>query len=90
MARKSEIVEETEIYIKYNGYIDREKIIADKLKRLNFIEINKNIDYNSLKSLTIEARQKLSKIKPKTIGEASRIPGISPNDINVLLVLLGR
>ncbi|MDR3327040.1 MAG: tRNA uridine-5-carboxymethylaminomethyl(34) synthesis enzyme MnmG [Prevotellaceae bacterium] len=88
--RREEIVEETEILIKYKGYIDREKLLADKIKRLDFIEIKNEIDYNSLQSLTIEARQKLSKHKPKTIGEASRIPGVSPNDINVLLVLMGR
>jgi tRNA uridine 5-carboxymethylaminomethyl modification enzyme len=88
--RREEIIEEAEILIKYKGYIDREKLLADKIKRLDFIEIKNEIDYNSLQSLTIEARQKLSKHKPKTIGEASRISGVSPNDINVLLVLMGR
>ena len=88
--RKEEILEAAEILIKYSGYIDREKMIADKLSRLEYINIPASIDYNSLQSLSTEARQKLSSIRPKTIGQASRIPGVSPNDINVLLVLLGR
>ena len=88
--RKEEILEAAEILIKYSGYIDREKIIVDKLSRLEYINIPASIDYNSLQSLSTEARQKLSSIRPKTIGQASRIPGVSPNDINVLLVLLGR
>ena len=88
--RKEEILEAAEILIKYSGYIDREKMIADKLSRLEYINIPASIDYNTLQSLSTEARQKLSSIKPKTIGQASRIPGVSPNDINVLLVLLGR
>ena len=88
--RKEEILEAAEILIKYSGYIDREKMIADKLSRLEYINIPASIDYNSLQSLSTEARQKLSSFRPKTIGQASRIPGVSPNDINVLLVLLGR
>lgn len=88
--RKEEILEAAEILIKYSGYIDREKMIADKLSRLEYINISASIDYNTLQSLSTEARQKLSSIRPKTIGQASRIPGVSPNDINVLLVLLGR
>ena len=88
--RKEEILEAVEILIKYSGYIDREKMIADKLSRLEYINIPASIDYNTLQSLSTEARQKLSSIRPKTIGQASRIPGVSPNDINVLLVLLGR
>ena len=88
--RKEEILEAAEILIKYSGYIDREKMIADKLSRLEYINIPASIDYNTLQSLSTEARQKLSSIRPKTIGQASRIPGVSPNDINVLLVLLGR
>ena len=88
--RKEEILEAAEILIKYSGYIDREKMIADKLSRLEYINITASIDYNTLQSLSTEARQKLSSIRPKTIGQASRIPGVSPNDINVLLVLLGR
>lgn len=89
-SRKEEILEAAEILIKYSGYIDREKMIAEKLSRLEYINIPEKLDYNSLQSLSTEARQKLTAIKPKTIGQASRIPGVSPNDVNVLLVLLGR
>ena len=88
--RREEIIEATEIRIKYAGYIDRERMIADKLQRLENIKLPKTINYNSLMQLTIEARQKLSKIRPETIGQASRVPGISPADINILLVLMGR
>jgi tRNA uridine 5-carboxymethylaminomethyl modification enzyme len=85
-----EILEAVEIRIKYSGYIQREKTAADKLSRLENIKIEDRFDYHSILSLSTEAREKLSKINPKTIGQAHRIPGISPNDINVLLVLLGR
>lgn len=85
-----ETVEEAEIQIKYNGYIQREKHIAEKLHRLEEIAIPDDFDYMSIQSLTIEARQKLIRIRPKTIGQASRIPGVSPADINVLLVKFGR
>ena len=88
--RHEEIVEAAEIRIKYSGYIERERAIADKLQRLDHIRISDKTDYSTLQSLSTEARQKLQKIKPETIGQASRIPGVSPNDINVLLVLLGR
>lgn len=88
--RKEEILEAVEIQIKYSGYIDREKIIADKINRLEHIIIKGKINYNELQSLSTEARQKLTKIDPETIAQASRIPGISPSDINILLVLLGR
>ncbi len=88
--RREEILEATEIQIKYSGYIERERAIADKLHRLENIKIENKFDYNSIQSLSTEARQKLTKINPQTIGQASRIPGVSPNDINVLLVLLGR
>ena len=88
--RKEEIVESTEINIKYKGYIEREKLAADKLHRLDNIRLPKDFDYNSVQSLSTEARQKLSRIQPNTIGEASRIPGVSPNDVSVLLVLMGR
>lgn len=88
--RREEIVEATEIRIKYSGYIERERMIADKLQRLENIKIPKTVDFNSLQQLTIEARQKLSKIRPQTIGQASRVPGVSPADVNILLVLLGR
>jgi len=88
--RKEEIIESAEIIIKYAGYIEREKLIADKLHRLENIPLKDRVDYNAVQSISTEARQKLIKINPETIGHASRIPGISPNDINVLLVLLGR
>ncbi len=87
---REEVVESTEINIKYQGYIERERIAADKLQRLDGIRIPRNFDYNRLQSLSTEARQKLSKIQPSTIGEASRIPGVSPNDVSVLLVIMGR
>lgn len=85
-----EIIEEAEIQIKYKGYIERERFMADKMLRLENIKIYSDFNYNSLSSLSIESRQKLSKIKPTTIGQASRIPGVSPADINVLLVYFGR
>ena len=88
--RKEEIIEAAEVLIKYQGYIDRERMIADKIHRLESIRIKGKFDYNSLNSLSTEARQKLIKIDPETLAQASRIPGISPSDINVLLVLLGR
>lgn len=89
-SRKEEIIEATEVCLKYEGYIEREKQIAEKLQRLEHIPLLGRVDYNSIKSLSTEARQKLIKINPETIGQASRIPGISPSDVNVLLVLLGR
>ena len=85
-----EVIEEAEIQIKYKGYIEREKFIAKKLHRLENISIPDNFDYFSMNALTIEARQKLDRIRPTTIGQASRIPGVSPADINVLLVKFGR
>jgi tRNA uridine 5-carboxymethylaminomethyl modification enzyme len=88
--RKAEIIEAAEISIKYDGYIKREKIIADKISRLENIRIQDKFDYNSISSLSTEAKQKLTKINPKTLAQAGRIPGISPSDINVLLVLLRR
>lgn len=88
--RRNEIFEAAEIFIKYSGYIDREMSVADKMVRLEGIKIDRKFDYKEIASLSTEARQKLEKIQPKTIGQASRIPGISPSDINVLLILLGR
>lgn len=88
--RKGEIVEAAEVRIKYKGYIDRERIIANKIHRLESIRIKGKFDYANLQSLSTEARQKLIKIDPETLAQASRIPGISPSDINVLLVLMGR
>ena len=89
-SRKEEIIEAAEILIKYSGYIKREQIIADKINRLENIRIKGKFDYNSIQSLSTEARQKLTRIDPDTIAQASRVPGISPSDINILLVLLGR
>lgn len=85
-----EVIDEAEIQIKYRGYIEREKLIAEKLRRLENITIPADFDFHSIQSLTIEARQKLSRIRPLTIGQASRIPGVSPADVNVLLVRFGR
>ena len=88
--RKNEILEGAEIAIKYEGYINREKLLADKLDKLENISIEDKFVYNEIKSLSKEARQKLTNINPKTIGQAKRILGVSPADINVLLVMLGR
>lgn len=89
-SRRSEIQEAAEILIKYNGYIKREQLIADKISRLENIRIKGKFDYSSILSLSTEARQKLARIDPETIAQASRIPGISPSDINILLVMSGR
>jgi tRNA uridine 5-carboxymethylaminomethyl modification enzyme len=86
----SEIIEQTEVHVKYAGYIDKEKRNADKLSRLENVSIPDSFDYHKVKSLSTEARQKLSKIKPVTISQASRISGVSPSDISVLLVYMGR
>ena len=88
--RRQEIVEAAEVQIKYAGYISREKAVAQKIARLEAIRLPRSINYDQLQQLTIEARQKLSRIRPETIGQASRIPGVSPADVNILLVLLGR
>lgn len=85
-----EAIEETEIQIKYEGYILRERQAAEKLQRLDRIPLPENYDYNQLQSLSTEARQKLNRIQPRTISQASRIPGVSPNDVSVLLVMMGR
>ncbi len=85
-----EIIEQTEIQVKYSGYIDKEKNNADKLNRLENVKIPANFDYSKLKSMSIEARQKLEKIQPVTISQASRISGVSPSDVSVLLVYMGR
>ncbi len=89
-SRQEEIVESAEVIMKYAGYIEREKLIADKLQRLEHISLTGRLNYSELQSISTEARQKLIKINPETIGQASRIPGISPSDVNVLLVMLGR
>lgn len=88
--RREEITEAAEILIKYDGYIKREKLIADKINRLENIRIKGKFNYTNIVALSTEARQKLSRIDPETIAQASRIPGVSPNDISILLVLMGR
>jgi len=89
-SRKEEIVEAAEILMKYNGYIKREQLIAEKVNRLEHIVIRGKFNYETIQTLSTEARQKLKRIDPETIAQASRIPGISPSDINILLVLIGR
>ncbi len=88
--RRDEIVEAAEILIKYGGYIQRERELAEKARRLECVKLPAGMDYNSLQALSTEARQKLTAIRPATIGQASRIPGVSPADINILLVMLHR
>ncbi len=85
-----EMLEQTEIQVKYSGYIQKEKNNADKLNRLEDIKIPKNFDYSRIKSMSYEAREKLNKVQPTSISQASRISGVSPNDISVLLVYMGR
>ena len=89
-ARRDEIIEAAEILIKYQGYIERERVIADKIQRLENLKLRGKIVYSDVKELSTEARQKLERIDPDTVAQASRIPGISPSDINILLLLLGR
>ncbi len=89
-SRREEIVEAAEIQIKYSGYIEREQMIADKITRLENIKIKDKFDYMSIQQISTEARQKLARINPETIAQAARISGISPSDINILLVLMGR
>ena len=88
--RRQEIVEAAEIMMKYQGYIEREQLVAEKLHRLENIKLGDKFDYDNIKALSTEARQKLTRLKPQTIAQASRIPGISPSDINILLLMLGR
>ena len=88
--RKEEIAEAAEIRMKYKGYIDRERVVAEKMHRLENIKISGHFNYEELQGLSTECRQKLTKIQPETLAQASRIPGVSPSDINVLLVLMGR
>jgi tRNA uridine 5-carboxymethylaminomethyl modification enzyme len=85
-----EIIEQAEIQVKYSGYIEKERNNADKLTRLEDVKIPENFDYNKIKSMSIEAKQKLSTIRPVTISQASRISGVSPSDISVLLIYMGR
>lgn len=89
-SRRDEIIEAAEIRIKYSGYIERERLIADKIARLENIRIKDKFNYLSIHQISTEARQKLQRIQPETIAQASRIPGVSPSDINILLLLLGR
>ena len=89
-SRKEEIAEAAEVHIKYKGYIEREKMVADKMHRLENIKIKGKFDYPNLTAVSTEARQKLEKIQPETLAQASRIPGVSPSDINAMLVLMGR
>jgi tRNA uridine 5-carboxymethylaminomethyl modification enzyme len=88
--RFKEIGESAEIRIKYEGYIQREKVVANKIQRLESLKIPEDINFSELVSISTEARQKLSKIKPVNIGQAGRISGVSPSDINILLMYLGR
>lgn len=88
--RKEEIAEAAEIKMKYKGYIERERLIADKMHRLENIKIKGRFNYSELHEISTEGRQKLERIDPETLAQASRIPGVSPSDINVMLVLLGR
>jgi tRNA uridine 5-carboxymethylaminomethyl modification enzyme len=85
-----EILEQAEIQVKYSGYIEKERNNADKLTRLEDVKIPEDFDYHKIKSMSIEAKQKLSKIRPVTISQASRISGVSPSDISVLLIYMGR
>jgi tRNA uridine 5-carboxymethylaminomethyl modification enzyme len=88
--RLEEISEAAEVRIKYKGYIEREKLVAEKMHRLENIRIRGHFDYKNLNAISTEARQKLMKIQPETLAQASRIPGVSPSDINAMLVLMGR
>jgi tRNA uridine 5-carboxymethylaminomethyl modification enzyme len=87
---KQESLEQAEILVKYSGYIEKEKLLADKLTRLDYVKIPVDFDYHQMQSLSTEARQKLSAVRPETIGQASRISGVNPSDIAVLLVKFGR
>ncbi|MCM1318902.1 MAG: tRNA uridine-5-carboxymethylaminomethyl(34) synthesis enzyme MnmG [Muribaculaceae bacterium] len=88
--RREEIIEAAEILIKYSGYIEREKLQADKIRRLEYVRLPADFDYMTINALSTEARQKLSRIRPTTMAQASRIPGVSPSDISILLLLLNR
>ena len=85
-----DIIEKAEILIKYSGYIEREKLVAEKIKRLEGLKLPADIEYELLTSISTEGRQKLGRLKPETIGRASRISGVSPSDISILLLYLGR
>jgi tRNA uridine 5-carboxymethylaminomethyl modification enzyme len=85
-----EVIEQAEIQVKYSGYIEKEKVNADKLNRLEDLKIPENFDYDKIKSLSYEAREKMKKVRPVTISQASRISGVSPSDVSVLLIHMGR
>jgi len=87
---EKEIIEAAEVEIKYNGYIRREAVMAEKIQRLEGIAIDKKIEYDKINAISTEAKQKLKRIKPDTIGQASRISGVSPSDINIILLYMGR
>ncbi len=89
-ALRDEVTESAEIRIKYEGYIHREKLVAEKIKRLESVRVPEDIDYSELLSISTEGRQKLARIKPVNIGQAGRISGVSPSDISILLMYLGR
>ena len=86
----AESLEQAEIQVKYSGYISKEKNNVDKLTRLEYVKIPKHFDYSQIKSMSLEAREKLNAIKPQTVAQASRVSGVSPNDVSVLLVYMGR
>ena len=86
----TEVLEQTEVQVKYAGYIEKEKNNADKLQRLEYVKIPSDFDYSQLKSMSYEAREKLQEIQPRTVSQASRVSGVNPADISVLLVYLGR
>ena len=88
--RREEMAEAAEVLMKYKGYIQRERMVADKMHRLEDIKIKGHFDYPNMNQISIEARQKLQRINPETLAQASRIPGVSPSDINAMLVLMGR
>lgn len=85
-----EAIEQVEIQVKYEGYLERERDLAERMNRLDHVPLDVNLDYAKLTSLSIEARQKLDRVRPTTLGQASRISGVSPADISVLLVYMGR
>ena len=87
---KIDVLNAVEIDVKYEGYIARERDLVEKMNRLEYIKLNDSLDYNSIENLSLEARQKLSQIRPATLGQASRISGINPSDISVLMVYIGR
>jgi tRNA uridine 5-carboxymethylaminomethyl modification enzyme len=87
---RSEVIEQVEIDVKYSGYLEKERELAEKLTRLDEVQLDLETDYARLTSLSFEARQKLDRIRPATLGQASRISGVSPSDLSVLLVYLGR